>query len=71
MYLNIPIAEKNAITIEEADKYNKNVQTNKKAIKFTDPLQQFDRIGRFKPKILSPKIIFKLLICRKNYHYFN
>lgn len=71
MYLNIPIAEKNAITIEEADNYNKHVKENRKKKKFTDPLKQYDRIGRFKPKILSQKIIFKLLICRKNYHWFN
>ena len=31
------------------------------------PTNQFDRIGRFKPKILKNKIFFKSLICETHY----
>lgn len=69
MYLNIPIAEKNAVTIQQAKNYSQSLRQNRNK-RFVNPLEQCDRIGRFRPKILQPKIIFKLLICRNNYHYF-
>lgn len=56
--------------MEQSANYRRDVRNGRNNPNFSNPLQQFDRIGRFKPKLLKPKIIFKLLICRKNYQQF-
>lgn len=68
--MNKPIALKNKNTMKNQAQYKEMVKMKHKNPNFTDPRQQFDRIGRFKPKILPLKIYFKLIVCKKTYVYF-
>ena len=37
---------------------------------FSDPTEQYDRIGRFRPKMLRRQMYFQFMICQKNFHFF-
>lgn len=58
MYLNKPIKEKNKEAKENAPKYKQDLNDKMKQKDFKSPLEQFDRIGRFKPKVIKQKLIF-------------
>lgn len=71
-YLNTPIAQKNSWTLNhKLDNLNqenmKIISQQKKQQRSGKSKPKSDRIGRFKPKIIQNKILFKLVICGKSY----
>lgn len=65
LYLNKPIVQKNLHTINSVQKSPTNQVKNKQL--FLDPSQQYDRIGRFTPKLIKKRYFFKLVVSDQNY----
>ena len=68
--LNIPVDEKNIQTKRDFKQIQEHRKNAKAKPAFTDPTDQYDRIGRFKPKLLKKQMYFQFMICQKNYCYF-
>ena len=68
--LNEAIIKNNKQVKENMAAYREKIRVSKEKF-FSKPQEQFDRIGRFKPKYMKEQQYFQFMIFNQNYIYFN